>query len=518
MVCAFNQSYLSSLGQSYAITVEKARELLSMGVLRSLDRSKSVDDGAKGGFETTRQLLSLPPGSTIGFASGTKSNAPKRMATMPAADVDPTGSQHIRQLLSVDGRLVLSGKCKPNSVTRTISPTTPVAEAIPRPPAHKLSPGQSLIKRLQTSAPRQLVTHLTPKDSHAKRTISVVLNSSTAAPPSHSVTVPAVASRKALVITPQTMNQRRHTTDVSRLVPVSISFDSGRKAPLVSKGIILQERAVGGLIDSTVTNISANKSSTTTEKYLIAPSVVDDKLLNTVHPPSTCGRSPADSAAAHLKLENRVANSLPSPPALSTTLPKQQIRRIPIIVDDCNKTTVTATDQKLLNSELHKLPAVIKPKISNSIASETVPVTDSNTATKVLPAKMVKDVTISPSSALPSIKSTFAEADVQGEDVKVQKLSPVMASLQSDVQADAPDNVDKLLHTKIDKDDKDRPGIDCVDTQTFEVLSPDASSTLSAHSTQGYHEPDAMLQLGHGSSILLPSTSILNPETGGEPE
>ncbi|KAF6021889.1 KANSL3 [Bugula neritina] len=66
---AYVQLCGTQTGQSFAISIEKAKELMNMGLLRSVERPGQVD--RESNFDTTKQLLALPPGTTIGFATPT---------------------------------------------------------------------------------------------------------------------------------------------------------------------------------------------------------------------------------------------------------------------------------------------------------------------------------------------------------------------------------------------------------------------------------------------------------------
>ena len=213
--------------------MDKARELLNMGVIKGIERSKAGE--IIGNYETTRQLLSLPPGTPISFnnaayissSSSTHSIGSSRrgsgsnqssdtnihstgitMSTVAATGTPTTitlqssgGAQQIRQLLSIDGRLVYPSAAttvRPRSVSTNSSPTekgsspvgpSPVPTAtVPLNP----SPGKSLIKKTSTStlsatgASQQIVSAVSRQllqspslENPTNKAISIVLNSNT---------------------------------------------------------------------------------------------------------------------------------------------------------------------------------------------------------------------------------------------------------------------------------------------------------------------------------------------------
>ena len=153
--------------------MDKARELLNMGMLKGFTRSKSSDDAAASSFDTTRRLLSLPPGSSIAFAP---SKPVPLSRSVSVAEPRPQNTQ-IGNLLSVDGRLMIPTGIKPTIATRLLTPAVekePSSQAVsPNPSA-----GQSLIKKLQpvivppSMSSRQILAR--PKESNLKKTISVI--------------------------------------------------------------------------------------------------------------------------------------------------------------------------------------------------------------------------------------------------------------------------------------------------------------------------------------------------------
>lgn len=216
--------------------MDKARELLNMGVIKGFERSTATKTGEIiGNYETTRQLLSLPPGTPISFtnaayvgsSSSTHSvtssrrgslsnqssdtNIPSTAATTttPSTVVTPTtityqssaGAQQIRHLLSIDGRLVYpSGSTARSRSVSTNSSPTEKAPATPSPvitvpTTQHSSPGKSLIKKAQSvsvtmtmtsggsphivSAVSRQLMQSPAQENPTNKAISIVLNSNT---------------------------------------------------------------------------------------------------------------------------------------------------------------------------------------------------------------------------------------------------------------------------------------------------------------------------------------------------
>lgn len=156
--------------------MDKARELLNLGVLKGYTQSRVVG----GSYETTRHLLSLPPGASFTLSSG-QSASVSGAATRPTSSSNSEstgGSQQIRHLLSMDGQTVVPSSMKYKVAASNLE--SPSKTALPKRNTSP-SPGQSLIKKVKVSAGSSISRQLlAASDGSGSKTISLVLGSTKA--------------------------------------------------------------------------------------------------------------------------------------------------------------------------------------------------------------------------------------------------------------------------------------------------------------------------------------------------
>lgn len=152
--------------------MDKARELLNLGVIKSFTQSRVLG----GSYETTKHLLSLPPGASFTLNSASPSTTITGTAAQSVNSIptESTGSsQQIRHLLSMDGQAVVPSSMKhrasPSNTDTSSKPALAKQNSSP-------SPGQSLIKKVKVSTASSISRQLlTSTDVSGSKTISLVL-------------------------------------------------------------------------------------------------------------------------------------------------------------------------------------------------------------------------------------------------------------------------------------------------------------------------------------------------------
>ena len=501
--------------------MDKARELLNMGMLKGFTRSKSSDDAAASSFDTTRRLLSLPPGSSIAFAP---SKPVPLSRSVSVAEPRPQNTQ-IGNLLSVDGRLMIPTGIKPTIATRLLTPAVekePSSQAVsPNPSA-----GQSLIKKLQpvivppSMSSRQILAR--PKESNLKKTISVILNSSN----SSTTPISTVTSTPPVVINPNTKSYSNIAAmTLAQRMQSDNSNSSGKRGdvtPLISTSEVLS--TVSGSLYATASAATAGQSATLTTVYpasiAVANIIAKDKL-------TTVSSSPIQATVdTSIKLQQsadagREINVLPAPRVAENISLKQ-----PAVIQtvfEGNKQDMETANTVVYRLEGADQSITLQPSTSVGVGSESSSVITATGNTSIVCTSAVdtKEGIVCTTSTKDAGK---AQVSVSEKTVSVQLKAVVSRSTEESSSNSAkqtrnktadklPVNVEppKLAAKPVIEETK--AGIDCLDSTAMEVLSPGASSTLSAHSLQAYTDVDIMPHIVDDMSIIVPGSSMFNPET-----
>lgn len=202
--------------------MEKARELLGLGVVKSLS---STSEAAGIGFDSTRQILALPAGVALSLASTAATTAPVKTA------LSSEGSQQIRNLLAADSRSATPISVKSRASSTSSEPrNSPIV-----PKSNSLSPGQSLIRKLQvstasapsTSVTRQLLVSNTATcqaGNSTTTTISLVLGPAR----------PGMSERPLIPVTSGSSGINLPTTTTIAKKPDSMKTKLASKSPSTS--------------------------------------------------------------------------------------------------------------------------------------------------------------------------------------------------------------------------------------------------------------------------------------------
>lgn len=570
--------YLNTVvGQGIAISLEKARELISRGLFKSISRSKSADGVLGHNYDTTRHLLSLPVGSTINFAAASNTVQVSKAESGVSGEMRLASAGQIRHLLSLDGKIMLPSAIQPSLTPR---PTTAVADRgiSPQQSSHSLSPGQSLIRRLQTSstvtpssASRQILAK--PQDSSLKKTISVMLNSSRSSAPS---TSPGVSAPAAVIINPNTRTYSQASDTKNALLSTATTIPT---LPGVSKQMVaINEESTTPVTETSADAVESSADSDSTR----SASEADSEVVRSGATENTVSQSPAvpTSTVTVSSGQNVLSTSqipttyilrestempdfdviqtctisktssavyLPSASKTCTTIYSSSIgslpatRSLPALNSPCSSDSLPALRSAPVLSGPDTTDSL--PAVSHSLTDSSVPTVNESCQALITPpepahtsdamhsvpnqggvdstaASQIDAKAGHSGSGSPSLMGSGSPSLMK--DVGVNSQSPVKSStatptkdLADKARPVTPDKEVSSLPSRAESKVEVTTSIDCLDNQRMEVLSPGALSTLSAISGQCYTETEILPHIVDEMSIILPATSMFNPETEG---
>lgn len=350
--------------------MDKARELLNMGVIKGIERSKAGD--IIGNYETTRQLLSLPPGTPISFTnaayigssssthsigssrrgSGSNQSSDTHLPTTgitvsaTAATATPTtitlqssgGAQQIRQLLSIDGRLVYPAATttRPRSISTNSSPSEKgPSPAGPSPvPAVSVplnsSPGKSLIKRTPTpiavSSP-QIVSAVSRQllrspslENPTNKAISIVLNSNTSKATESAIINSLSSQGLGIKTAMQELSASSVPTAFDNLITPRIIETAGSVASKITshgtlpKPVIIRSSGASKEADGTYIMRSGTSGSMQWPSHSIVAVSTTATPASTIHTPTVSEQLFSKDGAAKPSTESPEKESIDSTP------------------------------------------------------------------------------------------------------------------------------------------------------------------------------------------------------------